>query len=269
MSQPKKSSAPRKLTVPTAPQGIEVASFSGYLEAQAAVDLLSDKAFPVQHVTIVGNDLMMVERVTGRLTYGRVAMAGVAAGAWFGLFVGILLYLFASDAQGPGVFAAIAIGAGFGGLFSIISYSFTGGKRDFTSSSQIVASVYTVLCAAEHAGPARTLLAEAGMDKHVPKRGGGSGPLIGTQAPIQPAQPAQPAHSAPLAQPGGAPSWGGAAPSPTSDAPRDAADGGSASEPAAGQGSDTPKAPDSMYITPDGRPRYGVRTDAPRPPAQD
>ena len=265
MSQPKKSSAPRKLTVPTAPQGIEVASFSGYLEAQAAVDLLSDKAFPVQHVTIVGNDLMMVERVTGRLTYGRVAMAGVAAGAWFGLFVGILLYLFASDAQGPGVFAAIAIGAGFGGLFSIISYSFTGGKRDFTSSSQIVASVYTVLCAAEHAGPARAMLAEAGMDKHVPKRGGGSGPFIGTQAQIQPAQPAQ---SAQPAQPGGAPSWGSAAPSPTSGAPRDAAEGAPATERAAGQGSETSKAPDSMYITPDGRPRYGVRTDG-TPPAQD
>ncbi|HEY3436197.1 MAG TPA: general stress protein, partial [Actinotalea sp.] len=80
--------------VPTLPQGEPIASYPTYLEAQKAVDHLSDKAFPVQHVTIVGTDLRMVERVTGRLTYSRVALAGLASGAWFGLFVGVLLSMF-------------------------------------------------------------------------------------------------------------------------------------------------------------------------------
>ncbi len=149
--------------VPTLPQGEQIARYPTYLEAQRAVDHLSDKEFPVQHVTIVGTDLQMVERVTGRLSYPRVALAGLASGAWFGLFVGVLLSLFASpeDTVLP-ILPAIAIGAAFGILFSVISYALTGGKRDFTSSSQIVASQYALLCASEHAHQARGLLGEIG-----------------------------------------------------------------------------------------------------------
>jgi hypothetical protein len=151
--------APR---VPTLPRGVEVAAYDSYLEAQKAVDRLSDKEFPVQYVTIVGTDLRMVERVTGRLTYSRVALAGAASGAWFGLFVGLLLSLFAA---GTTLFAtvlpALLIGAGFGMLFGVISYSLTGGRRDFTSTSQIVASRYAVLCADEQAADARQLLGAA------------------------------------------------------------------------------------------------------------
>ena len=126
---------------PTLPQGELVASFGTYLEAQRAVDHLADKQFPVQHVTIVGTDLRMVERVTGRLSYPRVALAGLASGMWFGLFVGLLLTWFsAGTGSTPPLIAAILIGAAFGVLFSVITYAFTGGKRDFTSSSQIVAA---------------------------------------------------------------------------------------------------------------------------------
>lgn len=155
--------SPRTPGVPTPPQGEQVAAYATYLEAQHAVDFLSDREFAVQHVTIVGTDLRMVERVTGRLTYSRVALAGLASGAWFGLFVGLLLSLFASP-QGAGlaILPAVGIGAAFGILFSVISYSFTGGKRDFTSASQIVASTYALLCAAEHAPAARGLLAGDG-----------------------------------------------------------------------------------------------------------
>lgn len=151
-------SAPR---VPTLPRGIAIADFESYLDAQRAVDFLSDKEFPVQYVTIVGRDLRMVERVTGRLTYARVALAGAASGAWFGLFVGLLLSLFTAGASMfETVLPALLIGAGFGMLFGVISFSFTGGKRDFTSTSQIVASRYSVLCAEEQAGRARQLLGE-------------------------------------------------------------------------------------------------------------
>lgn len=166
--------------VPTPPKGEQIAAYDTYLEAQKAVDHLSDKAFAVQNVTIVGTDLRMVERVTGRLTYSRVALAGLASGAWFGLFVGVLLSLFASEegALLP-IFPAIAIGAAFGILFSVISYSLTGGKRDFTSSSQIVASTYAVLCAGEEAHKARALLTEPGGP------GVGRGAAVQAQPPVQ------------------------------------------------------------------------------------
>jgi len=150
----------RPPTVPTPPKGRQIATYATYLEAQKAVDFLSDEHFPVQHVTIVGSDLRMVERVTGRLTYGRVALAGAASGAWFGLFVGLLLSLLA---EGTSLFStlvpALIIGAGFGVLFGVISYALTGGRRDFTSTSQIVAAQYGVLCADDHADAASEVLA--------------------------------------------------------------------------------------------------------------
>ena len=51
--------------LPTPPKGWPIGSYPTYAEAQRAVDHLSDQEFPVQQVTIVGVDLMQVERVTG------------------------------------------------------------------------------------------------------------------------------------------------------------------------------------------------------------
>ncbi|MTG89352.1 hypothetical protein GJV82_10395, partial [Cellulosimicrobium sp. BIT-GX5] len=198
MSMSRPGAVPR---VPTPPRGEQIASYATYLEAQKAVDFLSDNKFAVELVTIVGTDLKMVERVTGRLTYGRVALAGAASGAWFGLFVGILLYLFSG--QGGFVLTAIAIGAGFGLLFSVLSYALTRGRRDFTSQSQIVASAYGILCAPERSGEARQLLAR------MPDGAGG------VRAPAAPANPSwgTPGASTPPATPGAA------APQPQPPAP--------------------------------------------------
>jgi hypothetical protein len=169
--------------LPTPPRGEPIARYDTYLDAQRAVDFLSDHRFPVENVTIVGTDLRMVERVTGRLSYGRVSVAGALSGAWFGLFVGLLLSLFGG---GPAfsMLAAVIIGAGFGILFGVISYAATGGRRDFTSTSQIVASEYQVLCMAEHANAALELLS------HLPG---------GTGRPARPTEPPPPA--APSAEP--------------------------------------------------------------------
>lgn len=145
--------------VPTPPIGEEVASYPTYLEAQFAVDYLADHEFPVRLVTIVGTDLRMVERITGRLTYARVAGAGAASGAWFGLFVGLLLSFFSTGSTLTVLLPALLIGAGFGLLFAIATYAATGGKRDFTSSSQVVASSYAVLCQGDEAAQARQMLA--------------------------------------------------------------------------------------------------------------
>jgi hypothetical protein len=169
--------------LPMPPRGDTIASFATYVEAQRAVDYLSDQHFPVQAVTIVGVNLQMVERVTGRLTYARVALAGMLSGAWFGLFVGLLISLFGS-AEGFSVFAAIIIGAAFGLLFGLISYSFTGGRRDFTSTSQIVAGEYRVLCLTEQAAKAQQLLNQLAREGGPNSAGGPSAPAT---APVTPA----------------------------------------------------------------------------------
>ena len=81
------------------PTGDTVGSYTSYLDAQKAVDYLADQQFPVQMVSIVGNELKMVERVTGRLSYPRVALSGALSGMWFGLFVGVMLSFFAPVAR--------------------------------------------------------------------------------------------------------------------------------------------------------------------------
>ncbi|MGH8891836.1 MAG: general stress protein [Actinomycetes bacterium] len=146
------------------PRGQVVGSYDTYAEAQRAVDYLSDHQFPVQHVSIVGSDLRMVENVLGRLTRGRAALAGAATGAWFGLFVGILLSLFAED--GTNLFglilSAVLYGAAFGAIFGFVGHALTGGKRDFTSRSKIVASAYEIRCVWAEADKAREILAGLG-----------------------------------------------------------------------------------------------------------
>ena len=180
----------RQLTVPTPPRGESIARYDTYLEAQRAVDYLSDNHFPVQSVTIVGTDLRMVERVTGRLTYGRVAVAGAASGAWFGLFVGLLLSLFAQGGSGLTVIPAVLIGAGFGMFFGVISYAFTRGRRDFTSTSQIVASEYQVLCLDEHADRAVEML--QGLPGGTGRGAAAPRPAGVAAEPAEPAEPEQP-----------------------------------------------------------------------------
>lgn len=186
--------------VPTLPGGDEVAAYDTYLEAQQAVDYLSDNKFPVEHVTIVGTDLRMVERVTGRLSYGRVALAGALSGAWFGFFVGLLLSLFGGAGATSVIFVGIALGAGFGLMFSVLSYAFTGGRRDFTSSSQIVASSYAILCAAEQAGEARSMLMQSPSGLGKARRGG-------TTRQAAPAATAAPGAEAPPAPRTPDPRW--------------------------------------------------------------
>lgn len=187
----------RPPTLPTLPHGEQIASYATYLEAQRAVDHLSDQAFPVQHVTIVGTDLRMVERVTGRLTYSRVALGGLASGAWFGLLFGLLLSMFAGAGSVSPISLGIGLGAGFGILFSLAAYQLTGRKRDFTSASQIVATSYALLCAAEVAGRARqTLQADGGPGIG---RGGVPAPVAPPVAPAVPVSGAPTQASAPPA----------------------------------------------------------------------
>jgi hypothetical protein len=138
-----------------------VGSYPTYPKAQRAVDFLSDSKFPVQRAAIIGTDLRMVEKVIGRLTTGRAIAAGAAGGAWWGLFVGLLLGIFATSGTGwiASVLAGLLIGLVFGAVFGGIGYAATGGRRDFTSISKIVASRYDVMCNPARAEEARALLA--------------------------------------------------------------------------------------------------------------
>jgi hypothetical protein len=156
--------APGLPNLPTPPTGWPVGSYATYEEAQRAVDHLADSDFPVRDVTIVGVDLMLVERIVGRLTWGRVLVSGGASGAWFGLFVGLLLGLFTSTGSGlVPILVGLASGIVFGLVFAAVGYGASRGRRDFTSASQMVAGRYDVLCQPRNAEKARELLAKLAM----------------------------------------------------------------------------------------------------------
>ncbi|MEU7478826.1 general stress protein [Lentzea sp. NPDC042327] len=131
--------------LPTPPSGWPIGSYATYEEAQRAVDHLADNDFPVADVTIVGVEPMIVERVTARLTWGRVLGAGAASGAWFGLFVGLLLGLFSTGGAIAPIVTGLLVGTAFGLASSAMRYAATRGKRDFASTTQLVAGRYDVL----------------------------------------------------------------------------------------------------------------------------
>src|SRR3954464_5160151 len=128
--------------------GVQVGSYDSYEQAQAAVDYLSDEKFAVENVTIIGSDLRMIEKVTGRLTTGRAIAAGAAGGgawgpgaaggAWWGLFVGLLLGIFsANGGQWFGyVLTGLAIGLAFGAAFGGMGYGPPRGPRGLPTTPQ-------------------------------------------------------------------------------------------------------------------------------------
>lgn len=132
-----------------------------YASAQKAVDYLSDHDFPVENVLIVGTDLKQLERVTGRLTRSRVMLGGVLSGAWLGLLIGLIFALFdTSGFSWTSVLATVVFGAIFGTIWAAVGYSVTGGQRDFTSVTQVIATKYEVLTEHKHAARGRELLRE-------------------------------------------------------------------------------------------------------------
>ncbi|MCU1518034.1 MAG: hypothetical protein JWQ75_2755 [Pseudarthrobacter sp.] len=244
------------------PTGDTVGSYTSYLDAQKAVDYLADQQFPVQMVSIVGNELKMVERVTGRLSYPRVALSGALSGMWFGLFVGVMLSFFAPSPGYFSILTSVLMGAAFFMLFGIVTYAMQRGKRDFTSTSQVVATNYDVVVSPEAAHEARRLLQQLPMTRSDAAAG---------QRPYAQDYPNQP-YQQPGQQQGNQPvrpaSWNdpyGQHGTPQQGAPAaDAQPGQQADAPA--QPAPAPVAAVRYPDLPDGRPQYGVRvTDQPAP----
>ncbi len=138
-----------------------VATFVTYPEAERAVDFLSDEGFPVERVAIVGTGLKTVERVAGRLTTGRAALAGARQGATLGLLFGLMFSLFfeGPDFLGVIVYALIA-GTIFGMVLAAVSHAAQGGRRDFASIQRMDAEQYEIQVEHEHSARAKQVLAE-------------------------------------------------------------------------------------------------------------
>lgn len=130
-----------------------IASFDSYAEAEAAVDHLADQEFPVERIAIVGQDVKLVEQVTGRLTYATAAAHGAAAGALPGALIGWIFGLFDwVDPLTSGLllaFYGLVFGAIVGGLLNTAVFAMQQGRRDFTTITVMQPSRYDIVADAE------------------------------------------------------------------------------------------------------------------------
>ena len=124
-----------------------VGKFTEYTDAVGFVETLINHGFPAGSIAIVGKDLRSVERVRGKMTYGRIALSGAVTGSWLGLIFGLLFGAStASDAatSNGSTFSSVLIGAGLGMLFNLLRFAAARNKRGFVSQSAVIASKYEV-----------------------------------------------------------------------------------------------------------------------------
>ena len=165
---------------------LSLGTFDKYEDAQRAVDELSDRGFPVQNCLIVGTDLKQLERVTSRLTWGRVLLGGALSGVWLGLFVGLIFAMFETQSSPVALMLTPALaGTAFGVVWAALGYAMTRGRRDFASVSQVVATKYEVFVEHTFAQQGREILQAAGITT----------PSYAVPAP--PAEPAAPSSATP------------------------------------------------------------------------
>jgi Heat induced stress protein YflT domain len=102
------------------------ATYEDFITAQRAVDLLSDDKFPVDQVSIVGEDVRLVERVLGRWTVAR-GRRGCAERR----VVRVADRLTLRDLRRHRLFAVIlvatTVGALWGAAFGAVAHALTGG----------------------------------------------------------------------------------------------------------------------------------------------
>lgn len=152
---------PQRDALTEKPAGQVVSTYSTHAEARHAIDVLAEENFPVRSISLIGNGLSSVERVTGRVGWGRVAFSGASGGAYLGIFIGFIQVLLmpklaADIAVTFG--SAIIICMGLGMLFAIIMHGRNPQRRTFTSVTQVIASRYDLVVPDELLSQARSIL---------------------------------------------------------------------------------------------------------------
>jgi hypothetical protein len=150
------------MAAPSAPHTarLSVGTYDTYADAQRAVDVLSDKGFPVEHVAIVGRGLRFEEQVLGRETVGSATMRGAGQGAIVGVLFGLFLWAISANDVAAGwlILYGLVWGTVLGAILSAIFQAASGGQRDFRSASRMTADHYDVMVDQEHGAEAKRLL---------------------------------------------------------------------------------------------------------------
>jgi len=143
------------------PNGQELGRFENYLDAKKLVDRLLDGGLPPKALSIVGEGLESVERITAKYGYGRAAINSAMTGSWIGLFSGLLFASFGQSVSLSPLLAGAVIGAGVGMMAGMILYTSQKATRPtFRSVQQIIADSYRVIVDESLHGKAKRVLSE-------------------------------------------------------------------------------------------------------------
>jgi hypothetical protein len=137
-----------------------IASYTGYAEAESAVEWLVEHGFPVQRGAIVGTGLRSVEQLSGRMSARRAALLGIGPGILIGALVALVAGIFPWDSgSGGNLLSAVGIGALLGAVSgALLHMALSGGRRDFASTTRIEAERYDLQVDEDSADEAKRLL---------------------------------------------------------------------------------------------------------------
>jgi len=110
----------------------------------------------------VGADVTLVERVTGKIGYGRAALSSAMSGYWLGVLAGLVFVIFSPTDVITPIIGGLFIGAGVGMVVGMFLFTFSKGpKRLYRSMQQVIAQSYRVVVDAQQHSRALTAMSLA------------------------------------------------------------------------------------------------------------
>lgn len=130
---------------PTEISGYAVATARSHEEAFQMVERLEEAGYPLSNIAIVGSNLRSVEQIRGRESALFAFGSGSMTGAWFGLFLGLMMSFSVPDGYRgtviPVAFLAMAL---MGGSIRMIRYSLSANKRALRTRTYMIPTTYEI-----------------------------------------------------------------------------------------------------------------------------
>ena len=128
------------------PRGETLATFDAYASAQKLINSLVSEGVPFRSLSIVGTDVNLVERVTGKIGYGRAALSSAMSGSWLGVLAGLVFVIVSPTDVITPIVAGGIIGAGIGMVVGMVLFTLAGSnRRSYRSMQHIIAQSYRVV----------------------------------------------------------------------------------------------------------------------------
>ena len=128
------------------PRGETLATFDAYASAQKLINSLVSEGVPFRSLSIVGTEVNLVERVIGKIGYGRAALSSAMSGSWLGVLAGLVFVIVSPTDVITPIVAGGIIGAGIGMVVGMVLFTLAGSnRRSYRSMQHIIAQSYRVV----------------------------------------------------------------------------------------------------------------------------